>query len=391
MPIVQKQLAEVLTVARASAGTVFDAAGNITTVAANLPRFDYDPVTKAFKGLLVEEQRTNLWAKSEGFGVTWSSGGPVFTQGFGMSPMGGLSSLRVQTSAVSGMTFGDLGSTADVVGQMVTHSIFFRSNSFVGSISIYCGQSNSTGGQWFTLSVASAGAVPQLSGGVVTAAGGGWFRLAMSYSPSVANTAPTLVFGSVPAGADFELWGRMREIGAFATSYIPTTTAAVTRAADGVQVVDGLWRGNADHTLFVEASRYAIQPAGTGGATFAALRTAAVSVEGVFIVCSASVPTAQGVQIWSRSVNLLNPAAASAGTVYKLALSTSKTRCAAAIDGVLIGSATFADLPPLTRLFLGGNGSTGSFLNGHIRQVQYTDRVLSDADLIAVSLKGLAA
>ena len=40
--------------------TRVNSSGVIETVNANLPRFDYDPVTLVPKGLLIEEQRTNL-------------------------------------------------------------------------------------------------------------------------------------------------------------------------------------------------------------------------------------------------------------------------------------------------------------------------------------------
>lgn len=49
---------------RASSATCFGPNGKLRTVAANVPRIDYDPVTGKCLGLLVEEQRTNLWLNS---------------------------------------------------------------------------------------------------------------------------------------------------------------------------------------------------------------------------------------------------------------------------------------------------------------------------------------
>lgn len=48
-----------ITFTRSSSATRVNASGLIESVAANQPRFDYDPVTRAIKGLLIEEQRTN--------------------------------------------------------------------------------------------------------------------------------------------------------------------------------------------------------------------------------------------------------------------------------------------------------------------------------------------
>lgn len=49
---------------RASAATCFGPDGKLRTVAANVPRIDYDPVTGSCLGLLLEEARTNLWLNS---------------------------------------------------------------------------------------------------------------------------------------------------------------------------------------------------------------------------------------------------------------------------------------------------------------------------------------
>jgi len=60
-----------VTFTRASAGWAYNSAGTLTSYAINTPRFDYDPVTLAAKGLLIEEARTNLFLNSA-TGVTQS-------------------------------------------------------------------------------------------------------------------------------------------------------------------------------------------------------------------------------------------------------------------------------------------------------------------------------
>ncbi len=54
----------VITFARASAATYFDATGALQTAAADAPRLDHDPVTLARRGLLIEGARTNLFLNS---------------------------------------------------------------------------------------------------------------------------------------------------------------------------------------------------------------------------------------------------------------------------------------------------------------------------------------
>ncbi len=54
-----------LTFTRASTATRFNSAGQLETVASGAPRIDYDPVTRAKRGLLMEGSRTNLLLNSD--------------------------------------------------------------------------------------------------------------------------------------------------------------------------------------------------------------------------------------------------------------------------------------------------------------------------------------
>jgi hypothetical protein len=58
-----------LTFSRASTATYFDSSGTMQTATTNAPRFDYDPVTHALRGLLIEEQRTNSLLNSTALGT----------------------------------------------------------------------------------------------------------------------------------------------------------------------------------------------------------------------------------------------------------------------------------------------------------------------------------
>ena len=67
----------------------------------------------------------------------------------------------------------------------------------------------------------------------MTTVGTNWTRI--SITGSNANTSIALLLS---AGASFDVWGSQLELGTAATSYIPTTTAAVRREADSAGVMN---------------------------------------------------------------------------------------------------------------------------------------------------------
>jgi hypothetical protein len=86
-----------VTVTRAlDTATRVNSSGFIEGINANLPRFDYDPVTLAPKGLLIEEARTNILLYSNDFRDTatagstrpWVYDNTTITTGAAVSPDG---------------------------------------------------------------------------------------------------------------------------------------------------------------------------------------------------------------------------------------------------------------------------------------------------------------
>ena len=87
-----RSFSDIFTFTRSTTGTYFDANGVMQTAASNTPRFDHDPVTGVAKGLLVEEQRTNLVKYSNG-----SGGSPSNTYG-------GVTATKVRQETRNGVT-----------------------------------------------------------------------------------------------------------------------------------------------------------------------------------------------------------------------------------------------------------------------------------------------
>jgi hypothetical protein len=203
--------------------TVVNSSGYITPINADLPRFDYDPVTLACRGLLIEEQRINVCLYSEDFRNTaeagssrpWavSSGANTVTANAGTSPANDNTASQMSFTASS---FAGRGQSFTATsGVTYTWSVWIKRLSGAGNGRIS-----------FVGAIASATSF---------AATGDWQRISITATAASTGTATALVFPEYLATrtGDYLLWGGQIEAGAFATSYIPNVaTGTTTRNAD---------------------------------------------------------------------------------------------------------------------------------------------------------------
>jgi hypothetical protein len=237
-------------------------------------RYDHDPISLIGKGLLLEEARTNLLVQSENFGTTWTTLGLLaFGSGSTLdaiaAPNGQITAdLLTEDSAnsehrVGGAAISWAGNTS------YTFTIHAKSAGHTRFDLLF-----GTGGNWsggrqvvFDLSNGTVNATDGATGSI-TALPNGWYRCRMTAltvaSPSASsaflrfldNTSGSVFTGDGTSG--IYLWGAQLEAGAFPTSYIPTTTATVTRAADistsvATSVFESSWYRRDEGTVFAEA------------------------------------------------------------------------------------------------------------------------------------------
>jgi hypothetical protein len=92
------------------------------------PRFDYDPATLAPKGLLIEEQRTNLLTYSSEFdNAIWVKGNTTVTANATIAPDGDTSADKlVENTANTTHSVNEIAISSATVGSIYTFSIYIK-------------------------------------------------------------------------------------------------------------------------------------------------------------------------------------------------------------------------------------------------------------------------
>jgi hypothetical protein len=172
------------------------------------------------------------------------------------------------------------------------------------------------------------------------------------------------------------------ELGAFATSVIPTTTAAATRAAD-VAVMTGAnfsnWYNQSEGTLFAEGDS-------AGGSTpcFISLDDTTANNR-IQLRRGANTATISSFRMASSGVGIDVTLATPASTLFRQAAAAKAEDQSAAANGALFtGIAPLANMPLISQAVL-GNGIASTYLNGHIRRIAYWPRRLTNAELQGVT------
>lgn len=367
--------------------TRVNSSGFIETVLANNPRFDYDPVTLACRGLLIEELRTNLSLQSAAFDNTsyWSrSNLAAVSADATASPEGVQNADKIVENTANALHgISTLTAVAVSAGASITLSVYAKAGERTW-IALYDGIAGR--GKFFNLTNGTIGGnlIAAPVSAAISPSANGFYRC--SIVVTAAATTSLSVFLS-PDGTTFSytgdgssgafLYGSQIEAGAFATSYIPTTTTSLTRNADVVSMTGTNFTSwyNATEGAFVTVA----DTLSTTGHIISADNGASERIYQL-----ATVGGSVSSNIVSGGVNTFSQSLGSvvSGTAFKTAIAYKSNNANSAVNTTAGATDTTVTVPSIVQLRIGTNVG-GVYLNGHVASILYYPQRLIDAELQA--------
>lgn len=379
-----------ITFTRASTATRCNDKGLIETVASGAARIDYDQVTLACKGLLIEESRTNLLTYSEQFdNAAWTKSNCTVTANATTAPDGTVTADKlVEDSATTQKSIYQFATVSN--GATCTASFYAKASTrtqvsavFYSGGTVYNAVFNLSNGTFITSTGTGSYTITEYDSG--------WYRISITaVAANVSSALQISIYNNAMSYAGdgtsgLYIWGAQLEPGAFATSYVSTASAQVTRAAD-VSTMTGAnfssWYRQGEGTFVVHAD------AANGGSLYPRLWCVSDGTQNNFM------------QVFvSDSLNTLATETSVAGVAQTMPASFASytgESCKAVLaiiagntnfskDGAIKTDANTVSIPTVSRLNIGSDAVSGSQLNGHISKLYYYPTRLANATIQALS------
>ena len=326
--------------------------GLLKFAAEDEPRIEYGP-DGSLKGLLIEEQRTNLVTYSEDFSQ-WNTNGSISTSAE-MTPSG-----TAATLVPGGVNLWyNPGSTSNAH----TVSVFAKAAASNATLQLTAGSGYTVRGtttvNLTTLAVTSGS-------GVVEELPNGWIRFSTQVEYSGSNDG--FLYFVVTGGV--YIYGAQMEQGSFPTSYIPTSGSQQTRSADIASIPVSAFGYNQDAGTVV-VSFDTFQDPGDPGSRF----VASVGTDGRFCYVNGDYAKAIDGTNVATGGQLYNPGAFTTATAFGV------SGISMALDGGSPGTGSFDGSWGSGNDLMLGHLSNASQLNGHIKSLKYFPRRLTNTQL----------
>ena len=361
---------------------------------ANVPRINFDPVLPRTGSLLLEPQRTNLMLQSENLNASWTPVRAIATSNAATSPDGYANADKLIADTITNTTHLFYQNKTSQAAGTYTYSAFFKKAEYeFGAVRIATDSDAKRFGAVVNLNTGAVTATDSFGSPTGTSSkvenyGNGWYRLIVTCAHTsgdvlvVSTLSPTAVptfSSSLPAftgdnTSGIYTWGAQLEEGAYATSYIPTYSAAATRGADacsktGISSVIGQTEG----TLFVEAKV-------TLDGRLLLIGTTGNFIE---ILTSSNNKVRAYVYNGAEQADILSTSTYATGDTLKIALAYKQNDFALYVNGTEQGTDTSGNIPTgMAQLIVndytvGGYNSANAYSQALLFQTRLTNDQLS--------------
>jgi hypothetical protein len=225
------------TFTRATTATTVDSAGTIVSVASGTARSWYDPDTLEYMGYLAEGARDNICLQSADIATTWTNVTSTESTNTDVAPDGTTTADRIIEDTTAAVAHG-VRQSITLTAATYTFSAFAKQGSASRYFELFAGNAGAFG--TFDLVNGVVGNVSNCTS-AIKAYPNGWYRCSITYTgTAAAGNHDMRITNSLTVNSTYQgdgssyvsVWGAQVELGSFASSYIPTTTASVTRNAD---------------------------------------------------------------------------------------------------------------------------------------------------------------
>ena len=368
-----KTLDRRITFTRDSIGTYIDELGNINYASNNTPRFDHDLETGESLGLLIEEVGTNYSLYSRRFDIIAS--GSWVPQNGGATPTVTANTHTAPDGTSSGVQMADTipGATGTAFNGNVVQQQYTVASNVKHTFSLYIKLLTATQASIYirdgaTGSISSSNAQNTQD----------WQRVVVTSSAALTNgTVHSFYIGN--ANGTIAVWGSQIEDKGFATSYIPTVSSSVTRAADLAKIT------GTNFTDFYNSTEGTLVTEHMGGgdanmSPYVALLSDGTNNERIIVMSDFA-----GYQVVVKEGNV-NQAILDAGTPNlnvknKNATAFKKDDFALSLNGGTVATDTSGNLSVVDQLWIGSRNGGDSYMNNTIQSIKYYNKRLPNAQL----------
>lgn len=380
-----------ITFTRASSATRTNRFGYIENVASGAPRFDYDPITKLCKGLLVEEARTNMVVKSNdissaSWGKTQST---VETSTTVLNPDGVTYANKLCANTVANYHSVGQSTVVTVASTVYSFSFYAKKAEYRYAFVSFSGPHQY---QMFDLNSGSVGPlVSGFSSASMEDVGNGWYRCICKITATTTTTYPLIYTSPTTtanvagtAGSGIYVWGIQMEAAVNPSSLIITDAAAATRVVEDLSMplADAIEKASGSITVsYASRIPYSTTVNGYVGMLWGGA-TAFVLLKG-----SGTYGLGDNVAVRESSGYTADIGAQKPQNVTtKVSARLATNNMAVCIAGSLVGTDTATVMPPWTTFYIGGTSGAAERLNGHIQYIKIYPVGLSNAALAGITL-----